>query len=92
MTRPRPTGMLTMLDDGLWEADARLELEELAERVDARLTAEDDEIDTLGGLVFLLAGRIPPGRIASSTRRAGGWKPSIPTRAGSSASGSMRRR
>ena len=29
MTRPRP-GMLTMLDDGLWEADARLELEELA--------------------------------------------------------------
>src|SRR5207249_11671643 len=23
-------GMLTMLDDGLWEADARLELEELA--------------------------------------------------------------
>ena len=30
-------GMLTLLDDGLWEADARLELEELAEAVDARL-------------------------------------------------------
>ena len=28
-------GMLTMLDDGLWEADARLELEELAQAVDA---------------------------------------------------------
>ena len=50
--------MLTMLEDGLWEADARLELEELTETVDARLTAEEDEIDTLGGLVFLLAGRI----------------------------------
>ena len=25
-------GMLTLLDDGLWEADARLELEELARR------------------------------------------------------------
>ena len=25
-------GMLTMLDDGLWEADARLELEELPKR------------------------------------------------------------
>ena len=30
-------GMLTMLEDGLWEADARLELDELAEAVDRRL-------------------------------------------------------
>jgi CBS domain containing-hemolysin-like protein len=52
-------GMLTMLDEGLWEADARLELEELAQAVDARLSSEEDEVDTLGGLVFLLAGRIP---------------------------------
>jgi CBS domain containing-hemolysin-like protein len=52
-------GLLTMLDDGLWEADARLELEELAEAVDARLSTDDDEVDTLGGLVFLLAGHIP---------------------------------
>jgi CBS domain containing-hemolysin-like protein len=52
-------GMLTMLDDGLWEADARVELEELAEAVDPRLSSEDDEVDTLGGLVFLIAGHIP---------------------------------
>ena len=52
-------GMLTMLDDGVWEADARVELEELAETVDPRLTWEEDEVDTLGGLVFLLAGHIP---------------------------------
>jgi len=52
-------GMLTMVDDGLWEADARIELEELARAVDARLVWEDDEVDTLGGLVFLLAGHIP---------------------------------
>src|SRR5438045_4236976 len=52
-------GMLTMLDDGLWEADARLEIEELARAVDPRLSSEEDEVDTLGGLVFLLAGRIP---------------------------------
>jgi CBS domain containing-hemolysin-like protein len=52
-------GMLTMLDEGLWEADARLELEELQKAVDPRLTAEDDEVDTLGGLVFLMAGHIP---------------------------------
>jgi len=52
-------GMLTLLEDGLWEADARIELEELQKAVDARLTAEDDDIDTLGGLVFLMAGHIP---------------------------------
>ena len=52
-------GLLTRLDDGVWEADARIELEELAEAVDARLIWEEDEVDTLGGLVFLLAGHIP---------------------------------
>jgi CBS domain containing-hemolysin-like protein len=52
-------GLLTMLDDGLWEADARLELDELAQAVDARLSSPDDEVDTVGGLVFLLAGHIP---------------------------------
>src|SRR5918993_573952 len=64
--------MLTLLEDGLWEADARLELEELTSTVDARLTAEEDEIDTLGGLVFLLAGRIlQPGE---SVVHPSGWR------------------
>ena len=52
-------GLLTRLDDGVWEADARVELEELAETVDARLRWDEDDVDTLGGLVFLLAGHIP---------------------------------
>jgi len=52
-------GMLTMVDDGLWEADARLELDELAQAVDPRLSSAEDEVDTVGGLVFLLAGHIP---------------------------------
>src|SRR6478735_2688724 len=49
-------GLLTMLEDGLWEADAGVELEELARAVDPRLSSKEDEVDTLGGLVFLLAG------------------------------------
>jgi CBS domain containing-hemolysin-like protein len=52
-------GMLTLLDDGIWEADGRIELDELAKTVDPRLTWEEDEVDTLGGLIFLLAGHIP---------------------------------
>jgi CBS domain containing-hemolysin-like protein len=51
--------MLTLLEDGLWEADARVELDELAATVDRRFSTDDDEVDTLGGLVFLLAGHIP---------------------------------
>jgi CBS domain containing-hemolysin-like protein len=65
-------GLLTMLDDGLWEADARLELDDLREAVDTRLTAEDDEVDTVGGLTFLLAGRIlQPGE---SVEHPSGWR------------------
>ena len=50
---------LVMLEDGVWEADARIELDELALAVDPRLISVEDEVDTLGGLVFLLAGHIP---------------------------------
>jgi CBS domain containing-hemolysin-like protein len=65
-------GMLTLLDDGLWEADARLELDDLREAVDARLIAEDEEVDTVGGLAFVLAGRIlPPGE---SVLHPSGWR------------------
>ena len=65
-------GMLTMLDDGVWEADARIELDELAKAVDPRLTWEEDEVDTLGGLMFLLAGHIiPPGE---SVCHPSGWR------------------
>jgi len=65
-------GMLTLLDDGLWEADARLELDDLCKAVDPRLAAEDDEVDTVGGLTFLLAGRIlQPGE---SVVHPSGWR------------------
>ena len=63
---------LLALDDGLWEADARLELDELREAVDARLVDEDGEVDTVGGLTFLLAGRIlAPGE---SVTHSSGWR------------------
>ena len=47
--------------DGSIEADARVEIEAFEQRVGPVLTAEerDDDIDTLGGLVFAIAGRVP---------------------------------
>ncbi|MBA2771015.1 MAG: HlyC/CorC family transporter [Sphingomonas sp.] len=66
-------GMLTMLEEGVWEADSRIEIEELTQAIDARLIPdEDDDVDTLGGLVFLLAGRIL--RPGESVQHPSGWR------------------
>lgn len=54
-----PEEMLIAQDDGLWEADARAELDDVAERLDPRLSDVEEDIDTLGGLAFILAGRVP---------------------------------
>jgi CBS domain containing-hemolysin-like protein len=52
-------GLLIPIDDGVWDADARAELEDVAEAIDARLGAVEEDVDTLGGLAFVLAGRVP---------------------------------
>lgn len=54
-----PEEVLVALDDGIWEADARAELEDVAEAVDARLADVDEDVDTLGGLSFVIAGHVP---------------------------------
>jgi len=47
-------------EDGVIEADARLPLTELEAKIGPLLDEEDrEDIDTLGGLVFFLAGRVP---------------------------------
>jgi magnesium and cobalt transporter len=47
--------------DGTLDMDARLEVEDFEKRVGVQLTPEEREadIDTVGGLVFTLAGRVP---------------------------------
>ena len=47
------------IDGGGWEADARAELEDVAETVDERLGEVEEDVDTLGGLAFVLAGHVP---------------------------------
>jgi CBS domain containing-hemolysin-like protein len=65
-------GTLVPLDDGLWDADARAELDEVADTVDARLVAEEDDVDTLGGLAFLLAGHVP--QVGEIITHPSGWR------------------
>lgn len=54
-----PEALLVPLEGGLWEADARAELEDVAEEIDAKLADVEEDVDTLGGLAFVIAGRVP---------------------------------
>ncbi|AJP74106.1 hemolysin family protein [Sphingomonas hengshuiensis] len=54
-----PTALLVPIEGGGWEADARAELEDVAEIIDPRLAEVEEDIDTLGGLAFVLAGHVP---------------------------------
>jgi len=53
--------LLTLQKDGSFEADARVLIEELETQLGVDLLPEDrdEDIDTLGGLVVSLAGRVP---------------------------------
>ncbi|WP_313806217.1 hemolysin family protein [Sphingobium sp.] len=68
-----PEAMLVPLEGGLWEADARAELDDVAKEIDAKLAEIEEDVDTLGGLAFVIAGRVPgPGEIIEHEQS--GWK------------------
>ncbi|WP_262693679.1 hemolysin family protein [Kordiimonas aquimaris] len=52
---------LVPLPEGRYDADARIDVEELEEALGVELTPEErgEDVDTLGGLVFLLGDRVP---------------------------------
>ena len=54
-----PTDLFVPLEGSAWEADARAELEDAAELIDPRLGEVEEDVETLGGLAFVLAGEVP---------------------------------
>lgn len=54
-----PVKLMVPLEDGVWEADARAELEDVGELIDERLAEVEEDVETLGGLAFVLAGHVP---------------------------------
>jgi CBS domain containing-hemolysin-like protein len=64
--------MLVPLEDGMWDADARAELEDVAETVDARLAVVEEDVDTLGGLAVILAGHVP--QLGEIVEHPSGWR------------------
>jgi CBS domain containing-hemolysin-like protein len=54
-----PEQLHVPLDGGAWDADARAELEDVAETIDPRLGETEEDVDTLAGLAGVLAGHVP---------------------------------
>ncbi len=52
---------LSQRGKNIWEADARMEISEFEAQtgIDLKLTEFEDDIETLGGVAFALAGRVP---------------------------------
>ena len=66
-----PEDLLTPLPHGAWEADARARLEDVGTRIDARLAEIEEDVDTLGGLAFVLAGAVP--EVGAQLAHDSGW-------------------
>jgi magnesium and cobalt transporter len=66
-----PTERIVQLEGGLWEADARVELEDVGARIDPRLAEVEESVDTLGGLAFLLAEQVP--QVGAILHHPSGW-------------------
>jgi CBS domain containing-hemolysin-like protein len=68
-----PVALISGIGEGMWDADARAELDDVADIVgDSRLAEVEEAVDTLGGLAFVLAGEVPqPGTILAHPS---GWR------------------
>ncbi|HEY0446040.1 MAG TPA: hemolysin family protein [Allosphingosinicella sp.] len=65
-------GMLIPLEDGIWDADARAELDDVAETIDVRLGDVEEDVDTIGGLALVLAGHVP--QLGEILYHPSGWR------------------
>ncbi|MTH77462.1 CBS domain-containing protein [Paracoccus aestuariivivens] len=52
-------GLLVAEKPGQWLVQARAPLEDVEAETGLRLSSDEEEIDTLGGLIFMLTGRVP---------------------------------
>ncbi len=64
--------LLVPMHDGVWQADARAELEEVAALIDPRLSEVEEDVDTLGGLATVLAGHVP--QAGETVAHPSGWR------------------
>lgn len=64
--------LIVPIGEGMWDCDARAELDDVAEQVDPRLAEVEESVDTLGGLAFVLAEQVPP--VGAMLEHPSGWQ------------------
>ncbi|MDJ0978847.1 MAG: hemolysin family protein [Erythrobacter sp.] len=67
-----PEALIVPIGEGMWDCDARAELEDVAEMVDPRLAEVEESVDTLGGLAFVLAEAVP--QVGAMVEHPSGWR------------------
>ena len=68
-----PEALFSQISADIWEADARMELDDIAEAIDPKLAIVDEDVDTLGGLAFVISGQVPVvGQVLM--HEASGWR------------------
>ncbi|MFZ1742165.1 MAG: hemolysin family protein [Pontixanthobacter sp.] len=67
-----PEELIVPIGEGMWDCDARAELDDVAEKVDPRLGEVEESVDTLGGLAFILAEQIPA--VGAIVKHPSGWQ------------------
>ena len=65
--------LFTQISPEMWECDARAELDDIAKAIDLKLAVVAEDVDTLGGLAFVIAGQVPVvGQVL--LHEASGWR------------------
>jgi CBS domain containing-hemolysin-like protein len=67
-----PAALIVSIGEGMWDCDARAELDDIAKLVDPRLAEVEEAVDTLGGLAFVLAQAVPP--VGTMLDHSSGWR------------------
>ena len=67
-----PEALIVPIGEGMWDCDARAELDDVAELVDPRLAEVEESVDTLGGLAYVLAEQVPS--VGAVVQHPSGWR------------------
>ncbi len=67
-----PEALIVPIGEGMWDCDARAELDDVAETLDPRLGEVEEAVDTLGGLAFVLAEAVPD--VGMMLEHDSGWR------------------
>lgn len=67
-----PEQWIVDIGGGMWDCDARAELEDVARQVSAAIVEVEESVDTLGGVAFVLAEQVP--EVGRVLEHPSGWR------------------